>query len=41
MPIFCKVEMSRSMVRELTDKVSDICLAVIDGDFFIRFMIFS
>ncbi len=40
MLLFCKAERSRSIVRELTDKVSDIRLAVIDGDCLMRLMIF-
>ena len=39
-PFFCKAARSRSMVRWLTDKVSDICLPVIVGDSFIRLSIF-
>ncbi len=39
-PFFCKAERSRSMVRWLTDKVSDICLPVIVGDSLIRLSIF-
>lgn len=38
-PISLIKEMSRSTVRWLTDKVSDICLAVIDGDSLTRSMI--
>ncbi len=36
---FFKVAISRSTVRELTDNISDICLAEIDGDCFIRLII--
>ena len=38
--IFCKAERSRSMVRWLTDKVTDIFLAVIVGDSLMRLRIF-
>ena len=39
-PFFCKAERSRSMVRWLTDKVSDICLPVIVGESLMRLRIF-
>ena len=39
-PIFCIAERSRSIVRWLTDKVSDICLPVIVGDILMRLRIF-
>jgi hypothetical protein len=32
---FCNAERSRSMVRWLTDKVTDICLPVVVGDSYI------
>lgn len=40
-PFFCKVERSRSMVRWLTDNISDIWRPVIVGDSLMRLMIFS
>ena len=40
MSSFCKAARSRSMVRWLTDSISDICLPVIVGDSLMRLRIF-